>query len=317
MTKLPTINAQEGSATSDDPTARPYLGELIKKWGMARLSIITGYTPGSINEWSPARRRVPPDAALRLCAHEDAGHAVEELCPGFPWHLIYPGPDRRTSSDNLASNLEEAIKEVGVTPIARAAGRSDQDIDDAIGDALPPVWLVLALEQASAGRYLVEDWRADLPWFQLYGEQRGRGAGSLLAPASPPTPAARPTSNAGKVFVFGSNLAGRHGKGAALHAVQRHGARYGQGIGLQGQAYAIPTKDHRLRPLPLSEIKRHVEVFLAFATSRPDLTFEVTPVGCGLAGYHPQDIAPLFRLTSDNVHLPEEFMAVLGRPETT
>jgi len=109
------------------------------------------------------------------------------------------------------------------------------------------------------------------------------------------------------IFVFGSNLAGRHGKGAALYARQHHGAIAGCGIGLQGQSYAIPTKDSRLKPLPLRAIRRHVEVFLTFATARPDLQFQVTPIGCGLAGYHPEDIAPMFAHVPSNVILPPEF----------
>ena len=86
------------------------------------------------------------------------------------------------------------------------------------------------------------------------------------------------------IFVFGSNLAGRHGKGAALHARQNCGAIYGQGEGLQGQSYAIPTKDARLRTLPLGIIAVHINNFILFARSRPDLEFEVTRIGCGLAG---------------------------------
>mgnify|MGYP005807985861 CR=1 FL=1 len=87
------------------------------------------------------------------------------------------------------------------------------------------------------------------------------------------------------VFVFGSNLAGRHGKGAALWARQNRGAIYGKGMGLHGNSYAIPTKDERIRTLPLSMIADFVGCFLADARSRPDLTFQLTPIGCGLAGY--------------------------------
>lgn len=109
------------------------------------------------------------------------------------------------------------------------------------------------------------------------------------------------------IFVFGSNLAGRHGKGAALFARRHHGAIYGQGEGLQGQSYAIPTKDGTLRPLPLGVIEQHVRTFLAFAQAHPDLQFQVTPIGCGLAGYKPEQIAPMFRLTTNNVYLPDVF----------
>lgn len=96
------------------------------------------------------------------------------------------------------------------------------------------------------------------------------------------------------IFVFGSNLAGRHGKGAALFARQNHGAIYGQGIGLQGSSYAIPTKDERLRTLPLEIVEKYVADFKAFAESHPELRFQVTAIGCGLAGYSPEQIAPLF-----------------------
>jgi hypothetical protein len=112
------------------------------------------------------------------------------------------------------------------------------------------------------------------------------------------------------IFVFGSNLAGRHGKGAALHARQHHGAIYGQGIGLQGSSYAIPTKDARLRTLPLDQISTYVEDFKIFAASRPDLIFQVTPIGCGLAGYTPAQIAPMFRGAPANCLLPDCFTSL-------
>lgn len=96
------------------------------------------------------------------------------------------------------------------------------------------------------------------------------------------------------VFVFGSNLAGRHGKGAALFARQHHGAIYGQGEGLQGNSYAIPTKNEYLRVRTLVQIGQSIVAFKRFAVSRPDLTFNVTPVGCGLAGYLQEQIKPLF-----------------------
>lgn len=118
------------------------------------------------------------------------------------------------------------------------------------------------------------------------------------------------------IFVFGSNMAGRHGKGAALYAFRDRGAIYGQGEGLQGQSYAIPTKDHGLKPLPLETIEHHVRRFLAFAEAHHELTFEVTPIGCGLAGYKPEEIAPMFALTSNNVVLPPEFQAAPGDGET-
>jgi hypothetical protein len=122
------------------------------------------------------------------------------------------------------------------------------------------------------------------------------------------TPGYRP------IFVFGSNLAGRHGRGAALCARRYHGAIYGQGVGLQGDSWAIPTKDWQMRTLPLDEIAFYVVAFLVQAELfYPDRTFVVTPIGCGLAGYTPEQIAPMFRDAPKNVILPPEFLAVLGR----
>lgn len=110
-----------------------------------------------------------------------------------------------------------------------------------------------------------------------------------------------------EIFVFGSNLAGRHGAGAAKYAFEHHGAKYGRGVGLQGNSYAIPTKDAQLRTLPLSTIQGYVDQFLNFARLRSELIFNVTPIGCGLAGYKYEDIAPFFTEAPENVRLPEEF----------
>lgn len=107
------------------------------------------------------------------------------------------------------------------------------------------------------------------------------------------------------IFVFGSNLEGRHGKGAALTAMQQHGAIYGQGEGLQGRSYAIPTKGSPYRALPLNLIKEYVTSFLAFAKLHPEMTFEVTKIGCGLAGYTEAEIAPMFKDAPLNCLLPE------------
>lgn len=114
------------------------------------------------------------------------------------------------------------------------------------------------------------------------------------------------------IFVFGSNLAGRHGKGAALHAYKYYGAVYGQGIGLQGSSYAIPTKDMFIRTLSLTDIRGYVYDFIGYAKEHPEMTFNVTAIGCGLAGYTPKDIAPMFRDHPVNVVLSIEFIKELN-----
>lgn len=107
------------------------------------------------------------------------------------------------------------------------------------------------------------------------------------------------------IFVFGSNLAGRHGAGAALFARQNHGALYGQGIGRQGNSYAIPTKDCHIKTLPLETIQGYVNGFLHYAVTHPELEFQVTRIGCGLAGYTDAQIAPMFTNAPSNCHLPD------------
>lgn len=121
-----------------------------------------------------------------------------------------------------------------------------------------------------------------------------------------------------RIFVFGSNLAGRHGKGAALHARYFYGAYYGRGSGAQGQSYAIPTKDFNLRTLPLESIETYVNGFLLYARAHPELRFNVTRIGCGLAGYTDTDIAPLFKDAPENCDLPEgwrRYCKYLEQPE--
>ena len=118
------------------------------------------------------------------------------------------------------------------------------------------------------------------------------------------------------IFVFGSNLAGVHGAGSALAARQHHGAVLGVGEGLTGDAYAIPTKSAHLRTLALGQIRRHVEKFCIFAVNHPEMRFTVVEIGCGLAGYTPKQIAPMFLgAPRANVILPESFTAVLYQTE--
>lgn len=106
------------------------------------------------------------------------------------------------------------------------------------------------------------------------------------------------------IFVFGSNLAGRHGKGAAQFAMHHHGAVYGVGVGRTGHSYAIPTKDAKIRTLPLDQIQRYVSEFLVYASEHPELQFEVTRIGCGLAGYQDHQIGPMFIGAPVNCQLP-------------
>ncbi len=112
-----------------------------------------------------------------------------------------------------------------------------------------------------------------------------------------------------EVFVFGSNLAGMHGGGAARAAFQYFGAVMGCGVGLRGQSYAIPTMQGGVET-----IAPYVDQFIAFAKEHPDLFFYVTRIGCGIAGFKDRDMAPLFKqaVSLENVVLPESFHRVIA-----
>jgi len=120
-----------------------------------------------------------------------------------------------------------------------------------------------------------------------------------------------------EIFVFGSNLAGIHGAGAARQARERFGAQPGVGRGLTGptgRCYAFPTKDERVETLPLVAIRREVLALYECCRAHPDKRFLLTAVGCGLAGYTPAQIAPLFSNTAArprNLVLPPEFIPFL------
>lgn len=115
--------------------------------------------------------------------------------------------------------------------------------------------------------------------------------------------------NKNEVFVFGSNIDGFHGGGAARLAFDKFGAIYGQGYGLQGQSFAIPTMFESTDP-----IVPYVNDFIRYAKSSVNLKFFVTEIGCGIAGFIPKDIAPLFKeaMELENVYLPEAFWEVLN-----
>ena len=107
-----------------------------------------------------------------------------------------------------------------------------------------------------------------------------------------------------EVFVFGSNLAGMHGGGAARLAFMRFGAVWGEGVGLHGRSYAIPTMQGGVET-----IRPYVDEFIDFARRHPELKFLVTEIGCGIAGFSPSEIAPLFAKAVDvgNIWLPQRF----------
>ena len=115
-----------------------------------------------------------------------------------------------------------------------------------------------------------------------------------------------------EIFVFGSNLQGYHGGGAARLAMNQWGAVWGQGTGLQGQTYAIPTMQGGI-----GTIRPYIDQFIKFAVNDPERTFLVTEIGCGIAGFRPADIAPLFKnaINIPNIWLPQRFWEILQKEE--
>ena len=111
-----------------------------------------------------------------------------------------------------------------------------------------------------------------------------------------------------EIFVFGSNLEGMHGGGAARIAYNNFEAIWGQGVGLQGQSYGIPTMHGGVK-----EIKPYVDEFINFAKSHPELKFLVSRIGCGIAGFSDNEMAPLFKdaIEIENIYLPKSFYNIL------
>ena len=123
------------------------------------------------------------------------------------------------------------------------------------------------------------------------------------------TPEHISTLQPGQIFVFGSNHFGHHAGGAARYALDHFGAEWGNGEGLQGQSYAIPTMEG------LDSTRQAVQRFIGFARQHQELTFLVTPIGCGIAGYTPHEIAPFFADAQSlaNIYLPASFLKILGK----
>lgn len=113
-----------------------------------------------------------------------------------------------------------------------------------------------------------------------------------------------------EIFVFGSNLEGLHGGGAALLAYERFGAIWGQGTGLQGKSYGIPTMHGGI-----DAIAPYVDEFIAFAREHRELKFLVTEIGCGIAGFTVEEMAPLFKgaMDEENIYLPQRFIRILEK----
>ena len=156
----------------------------------------------------------------------------------------------------------------------------------------------------------LEEWKKQLPIVEA--EELAKYEVSPNNPDGRTTPDRITRLGTNEIFVFGSNAQGLHYGGAAKQAVESFGAIMGQGHGLQGKSYAINSMSG------LADMAKDVETFEAFAKNHPEKRFLVTLIGCGIAGFHPTDVAPLFEgcRELDNVCLPAEFWDIIGAPET-
>lgn len=159
----------------------PFLYALIKRWGIEKLEFVTRYPRTAIYQWKPSRAGIPPEAALRIAElAQPFGFYVETMCPQLNWALVYGGRERRVSYDGVFDegpvDVKAVVKCIGVTEIARTVKRSRMTIYTAMEAEKCPVWLALAIEEASGQLYLVEDFRPELPWYPLYNRLAQPGA---------------------------------------------------------------------------------------------------------------------------------------------
>lgn len=116
------------------------------------------------------------------------------------------------------------------------------------------------------------------------------------------------------IFVFGSNMAGQHAGGAARTALEHFGAMKGVGRGWAGQSFAIPTMNEHLQQMPLSQIQHYVDDFKIYTKNHPKMKYFITSIGCGIAGYKVEEIAPMFKGISHNVIFPISFRPFVEKP---
>lgn len=252
---------------------------------------------------------------------------------------------RKGSSLNVAGNGIYTMSERGITQ-----AKANQWVFDVLSLVMRKVKLTflrsggqtgidqaglvaaVALGISALGLYPKSFRRRDVKGVEIHSsEQRMREeillqASELVIPRKRRFHADGSTPAGNGIFVFGSNLAGRHGAGSARAARLKFGAIYGQAAGLQGRSYAIPTKDGRpgtpdltspAATLPLKAIKASIEVFIKFAKEHPEMDFHVARLGCALATHENGDIAPLFQDAPDNCSFPEPWEPWLGQPSLT
>lgn len=144
-----------------------------------------------------------------------------------------------------------------------------------------------------------------IQWYKRYCEKKPTRLNKKLMYNREYTPERISELKENEIFVFGSNLAGAHGGGAARLAYERFGAVWGKGVGLHGRTYAIPTMQGGI-----DTIKPYVDAFIRFAKEHSRLNFLVTRIGCGIAGFRDEQIAPLFKdaIAVENIILPKEFV---------
>lgn len=230
-----------------------------------------------------------------------ANHYHDRIMQEIAYMIIYAGFKQKDVAERLGmtpaavnQRYKRMMEEV-VTPFVIENYPGGTYIgDDATATTATPMGIAMPVYDNISNK----NFMSDNDSYMLTTESNGLPSGRI-------TPDFITSLKDNEIFVFGSNLHGIHAGGAARMALANFGAVMGNGNGIQGRSYAIPTMQGGVET-----IKPYVDEFLKFASSHPELHFLVTPIGCGIAGFEPQDIAPLFAeaLSMENVSLPQSFV---------
>lgn len=233
---------------------------------------------------------------MENASHEYSGRAIKALVDKmrdqFGWNFAYIGTNQDVESVAVNLSISNTMYFENTSEGMGAAWEKERKAKRRMYSRLNDAYCAAPCATVSERASLLHDVLRNNTNYQEIGEFAHRI-----------TPDKINRLKEGQIFVFGSNAQGLHNGGAALVAARQFGAVMGQGAGLQGQSYAIPSTDG------LDTLFQHVRTFIEFARQHPELTFLVTRIGCGTAGYDPADVAPLFvsAVDVDNIWLPREF----------
>lgn len=266
-----------------------------------------------------ARNKVSKEnikSAIEKLFGYDLSMSVDELNKRYSWHGIDGEGNGALCQDSVPQAISCALQAADYEDAVRNAvsiGGDSDTIACIAGGIAEALYGIPESIYDRALDYLPDSLKALLDAFEKrFGCNKITGSATKGSTGVRFTPDCINELKPDEVFVFGSNLPGRHGGGAARLAYQKFGAVWGKGVGLYGQSYAIPTMQGGVET-----IKPYVDDFISFAKKHPELVFYVTRIGCGIAGFRDEEIAPLFEeaLGIANIILPKQFVDCLSALE--